>query len=206
MTYSVSLDLGGVTVTVSGDTVDEMVGEYKMMGGDASLLVETMRTSVANWQPGSSRFVHVTGGQLDVPDPATVDAVRTVREAVASIPDDPWADDAPGGSGSPAAESEDVDPWKGTPVAHKTAQRRTASSGGTSRPQGAGTYEKEDKWGNPWMFNLPDAPMCECGERAARFTGVGRTSGKEYTKFKCAKGGPDGDFHNKCGYDEWPPK
>jgi len=121
-------------------------------------------------------------------------------------------DSAPAAEDMPQNEAETapkrVDPWSGDPVPDDTPRRsaaRSAPSRGTSgggSGSAQGTRQDTDRFGNRWTFGLPDAPSCEHGP-TARVNGTSQ-QGRKYTAFKCALGGPGGDWRNKCDFFQYP--
>lgn len=216
--YAVTLDLGGLKVTASGDTIDEMMNHFKQMGGDPDLLAAALKDEAPNWQPHPQN-VFVAGGELDRREPDLDAAEAVVRNRMSDAepapdvePADPWRRGSTRSPQSDSADSDQVDPWSGKPTSQKAAAATTGSRRGTSGPpasdDAAGVWTKKDKWDNAWTFGLPEAPNCFCGDPAARKKGVSgpnsRKPGTPYTVYQCAKAGPDGDWRDKCDFSEFP--
>ena len=211
MSFSIGVDLGGVTVTATGETIDEMVDNYKTMGGDPEVVVEAMRAEVANWQPGNPRHVFVAGGQLDAAPVDWPTASKAIERAAAEARADELTADPVSDS-----EPEPEDPWKkGTPVNRNRSAGRTGPSRGTSphpasRPQrntgDDGPREEYDKYGNKYVVGLPDAPEDENGHGPMVLKTWTNPAGKTFTAYKCPNTAPSGNWSQKCDAHEWPPR
>jgi len=197
MSYSLKFNVDGIGFTVTADTVDELKEEYSQLGGDPKWFVTRMQEVVPEYQTGKFAFA------------ATVAAAAEAVQDVPAPSRSAWDDDGPWSGRNDAEDQARKDPWDDAPVDEKPAARRSAPSRGTSRadhePGRNEPYAKTDKFDRRWTMNLPDAPMCACGEPAARMQAISQ-AGKRYTKYRCAKGAPDGDWQDKCDFDEFPPK
>jgi len=175
--YTVAINIGGVQVGVVTASVNELTEQLA--------LLEKNRERIAE--------------QLGVQDSA------------------PAAEDMPQNEAETAPKR--VDPWSGDPVPDDTPRRsaaRSAPSRGTSgggSGSAQGTRQDTDRFGNRWTFGLPDAPDCDGLDKQGNFVHephksarVNGTSqqGRKYTAFKCADGGPGGDWRNKCDFFQYP--
>lgn len=217
MTYSIKLDLGGLEFTVSSDTVDGLMEEYSQLEGDPTWFLSRVQEVVPLIQRGDyvQTVSHALGGTV-VSD--------KVDEEASGVNDggawDRYIEDGPAQPSDGSGGRQHTDPWDDEPVEAKPAQRRSAPSRGNtntrpSRPEpdakaADNVYTEKDKFGREWTIGLPDAPLCECPdpEPAARMKAKAgpnaKNPGKPYTKWKCAKGAPGGDWRSKCELDEFP--
>lgn len=199
MTYTINVKLGGVQFGIIEETYEDALAEFAALGGNADLLGKMIPDA----------FESVLEGPTE---PARSARPAPTRSSKPASEDADWNSDGPWSGSEGSAKPERTDPWDDEPVADsKPARTRSGPSRGNSRPaqteEAAGEVQnKVDKFGRTWTLGLPDAPNCHCGVPAARMKGKGRDSGKSYTKFKCAKGAPDGDWRDKCDYDEFPPR
>lgn len=206
MTYSIEFTVGNTKFTMAEDSIDELMEDYEHAGGDAKWYLSEVEDVIA-----SSREVHSN------PAPTTNRGRQSANDDAGPWGEDPgsWDDEAAPGGGPQAASKPPArqDPWDGTEVEDKPARRRSAPSRGNQRPSrpaqddsATGDVEQStDKFGRVWTVGLPDAPTCHCGEPAARMKAKSQ-KGNKYTKFKCAKGAPGGDWQDKCDFDEFPPR
>jgi len=206
--YSLTIDLGqGANLTVQEETVEALLEGYEHMKGDGrwltSRIMDVVQAIEAGTHDAGVNVIHV-----HVPEAAPRDDSR--QDSAGGQPEDRWAQDGPwskGGSGSRQEGRGDEPktyPWDGTPVEDKGSQRRSGPSRGTSGDDTHGVTTQTDKFDRRWTMGLPEAPLCYCGDPAARVQGRGQQSGKPYTQYRCAKGAPNGDYRNKCEFSEFP--
>lgn len=190
MIYTMKFDLGGMEFTMSADVLEELREEYEHFGGSPESFLKRVEATVADIESGKADFR------------ATVETAAEPRAdgQRAGGSRSGW-DDPAYSSRKPAEGSDPDDPWNSATPADRPSRGRSEPSRGNSDDE---PYTKTDKFGRQWTLDLPDAPMCDCGEPAARLKAKARQSGKPYTVFKCAKGAPDGDWQSKCEFSEFP--
>lgn len=182
----------GADFAIVGETLDELMEQYQFAGGDPAWLHQKVKEMIPLTEQGEG-----------------VGALSAMISAELATHDmsEPQEDTPSGGSQTATRR---VDPWSGDPVPESAPRRsvaRTEPSRGSSGSGSGGSAPDvrmdTDKWGNRWTFNLPEAPDCEHGEKAARFQGTSQR-GNKYTVYKCARGGPGGDWQSKCGFSKFP--
>lgn len=187
----------GVNFAVVAESVDELLTEYEGVKGNREWLVEQIMSMVPATEAG--------------------EGVGALQAAIAGVVNDPGtmsADGDPEGYGDPdGSESvvERVDPWSGDVVreparkrpAARTAPSRTTSPGAPTAASSSSVRRDTDRFGNEWTYGLPEAPDCDHGEKAAMVKGRSR-AGKDYTAYKCSRGGPGGDWRTKCEFFKYP--
>ena len=226
MTYRLSMAVDdNIQLEIEEPNFIDLLNLFEKMGGDKDWLVNTAKASVAASLHGEAARVitRSLGGNVkeDVQEQGASPAARsatgangrgsTAGSGQTAPRSDPWASDQEyPGEASVARDTltssrpRNDDPW-GTEIPEEsTEERQQRPSQGRTRPApaGAGNTEK-DKWGNEWTLGLTDAPECDCYETAARVKAKSK-AGKWYTVFRCAKGGPGGDWKSKCEFSEFP--
>lgn len=211
MEYELTLSLdSGASFAISDPSLSEVAKAAARLGLDESKLRQDVTDAMTAYNEGNPLAVRVkvVGGNLMTQ--AADDETWPSDEAVAAGQADESQTDSP--------VEVDNDPW-GVPAAGGNAAASTsapsrATSAPASRPASApsgprstGVSKATDNFGGLWTFGLPDAPTCDCGETAAKKvweTLKNKDTGKKTTAFVCAKGGPGGNFRDKCEFFQFP--
>jgi hypothetical protein len=184
----------GINFAVVAESVDELLDEYEHIKGNREWLVEQVMAMVPATEAGEGV------GALQAAIAGTL---------VESEPVDEPGTDTP--QNAPQNVVERVDPWSGKTVteparrrsAPRTEPSRAIPDGAPSAASSSSVRRDTDRFGSQWTFGLPEAPDCEHGERSAMVKGQSR-AGKDYTAYKCARGGPGGDWRTKCEFFKYP--
>lgn len=194
MTYSITWEVDpGVFFRIDSSTVKELATEVDKLGGSFAELKDRIKSVLSGETPTPSAELGAAireAARSDEP-PTTDSAVPSASAEGGPANADPWA------AVERAAED---DPW-GEPA--DPTETQSASSEKSSQKPASSLNVIRDSFGREWTLNLPDAPMCECGQPAAKMKAKAKSSGKRYTKWRCAKAAGD-DWNKKCDFDEWP--
>jgi hypothetical protein len=207
MTFELKLALRpGASLTISGQTVEELCEGFADLGGDKGWLHAEGMNAVEALQHGTlmAPLIRVDGASIG--SPAKAADVAQVEE-----PDQPsYGEEAQ----MESAAEVDNDPWGVRKGPRKPAASTSAPSRATSRPasqpkpsgpRGTEVFRTPpDRFGRVWTINLPNAPECDCGEPAAQMKAKSQKTGSDYVQWRCAKEAPGGDFHTKCAWKKFP--
>lgn len=218
--FSVSLVIGpGATLQIGGNSVEEMAQSFVDLGGDPARLKEDVERAVADYMEGALQPAEVKvfslNGDLDQAEAAVRSGMqdRDIQEeedltdtsveepesdSEPEVVNDPWG--VPDSGRKAAASSSG--PRRATSGQGAAQARRESQPSG---PRGTGVHKQKDKFNREWTTGLPNSPECFCGEAAARVVAPQRRDpNKKYTKWKCAKSAPGGDWREKCEFDKFP--
>lgn len=224
MKFQLSLSLGpSGHIVFEGEEFKEIAEWWEAAGGKVEWLTTRLHEVVeaAEEGPAAATIVLGLGGKVieHKADPTTSRASGTGRGSGAAefattvgaagrngrttedapLPDDPAADAEWDNSDG------DVDPWDEPERPTKpTPERHGSAPGGNRAPRDQSKGQLRDNFGRLWTLNLPDAPLCECGDPAGKMVGTSQSTGKRYTVWRCAKDAPGGNFRDKCEFSEFP--
>lgn len=195
--YQLTIELGNGSFSAIDDDLTALQTLFSRMGGEGSL-VDLVKQNVGDL--GKAATLSVQTQTSTTGNRATAQN-QTASKSHASPVNDPWDDDVSGTQ--TARPSDEGDPW-----ATDDPTETPAGAGGSRRSGGnaadaSGLVKTKDDFGRTWTVGLPDAPICDCGEPAAKCNGRAQRTNKPYTVWKCAKA-TGSDWQDKCEFSEFP--